>query len=116
MKKPQVTLFIDTADSQLTKISLEVGTERFIKTSHSRELKSQMVLPLIEALLDEHGVSFADLSAIKVTSQGTSFTGLRVGMAVAKTLGALLGIPVNGEKVTDKAQPLSYPQSKFDDK
>lgn len=58
---------------------------------HSEEL-----LPRIAALLAGAGLRPADLGAIVVGTGPGAFTGLRVGLATAKTLAHELGIPVTG--------------------
>lgn len=63
----------------------------FQKTSHD-------LVPLIEEALHENKLTFTDISEISVHTGPGSFTGLRVGIAVANTLGLLLGVPVNGKK------------------
>lgn len=78
---------IDT--SNIREATVTLGS--FHKTSHD-------LLPLIEEALRESNLALTDISEISVHSGPGSFTGLRVGIAVANTLGLLLGIPVNGEK------------------
>lgn len=87
-------LFIDTSEIATAKVTLG----EFTKVAESRKLKSQMVLPLIEELLKEHGYTFRDITEIQVATGPGSFTGLRVGATVANALGYLLGVPVNGKK------------------
>ncbi len=54
----------------------------------------EVIHPLLEQTLAEAGVSLSDLDAIAVT-QGPGLAGsLLVGVAVAKMLGVMLGIPV----------------------
>ena len=93
-----VVLHIDTSDMDTAKVAVVVGGERFEKTSQSRLLRSQMVLPLIETLLHEHTLKLSDVTAIMVMAGPGSFTGLRVGVAIANTLGSLLGVSVNGKR------------------
>ncbi len=93
-----VTLFIDTSAINTAKISLDIDGKRFEKTSKSKIMKSQMVLPMIEELLVQHKRKLTDITAITVTTGPGSFTGLRVGATVANALGYLLDIPVNGKK------------------
>lgn len=87
-------LFIDTSQVNFVK----VAADQFEKTSQSRIVKSQMVLPLVEELLREHNFKLSDITEISVVTGPGSFTGLRVGAAVANALGYLLGVPVNGKK------------------
>lgn len=91
-------LFIDTSAINTAKIALEIDGKRFKKTSESRVMKSQMVLPLIEELLKERNLTFRDITEISVATGLGSFTGLRVGATVANALGYLLDVPVNGKK------------------
>jgi tRNA threonylcarbamoyladenosine biosynthesis protein TsaB len=93
-----VTLFIDTSAINTAKIAVEIDRERHEKTSESKIVKSQMVLPLIEQILTEHKLKLTDITAITVATGPGSFTGLRVGATVANALGYLLDIPVNGKK------------------
>lgn len=58
---------------------------------HTREL-----LPQIERLLSLAGGTTSDLSAIGVGLGPGSFNGLRVGIAIAKSMSLALGIPIVG--------------------
>ena len=93
-----ITLFIDTSEINTAKVAVEIDGKRFEKVSESRVMKSQMVLPLIETLLNEQKVKFTDITEINVVTGPGSFTGLRVCATVANALGYLLDIPVNGKK------------------
>jgi len=91
-------LSIDTSAINTAKIVLEIDGKRFEKTSESKIMKSQMVLPMIEEILREHKLRLTDITAITVVTGPGSFTGLRVGATVANALGYLLHVPVNGKK------------------
>ncbi|MBI5619694.1 tRNA (adenosine(37)-N6)-threonylcarbamoyltransferase complex dimerization subunit type 1 TsaB [Candidatus Gottesmanbacteria bacterium] len=95
--KQNIILFINTSNQDTAKVSLEIDGKRYEKTSQSRVMKAQMVLPLIEELLKEHQMKPSDITEICVHVGPGSFTGLRVGMAVANMMGKLLNIPVNGK-------------------
>lgn len=97
MKSQSVTLHIDT--SMVNEAVVEVRRDgTVIKKIAHKGSRAQAILPLIEsALLEEH-LSLSDLSHITAVTGPGSFTGLRVGLAVANMLGALLDIPVNGNK------------------
>ncbi len=96
--KKDVTLSIDTSVMETASVAVVIGDDRFEKTSQSRIMKSQMVLPLIEDILFEHDLKFTDITKIQVAIGPGSFTGLRVGCAVANALGFLLHVPVNGKR------------------
>lgn len=91
-------LFIDTSAIDTAKIAIEIDGKRFEKTSESKIMKSQMVLPMIEEILAQHKLKLTDITAITVATGPGSFTGLRVGATVANALGYLLNVPVNGKK------------------
>ena len=94
----ETILIIDTSNSQETIVGLKInGKKHFLKGS-SKILKAQNVLPLIEKIIKKHCLKPKDLTAIRVNTGPGSFTGLRVGMAVANALAWALKIPVNGKK------------------
>ncbi len=97
-----MTLYIDTRSNQKTVVRL--GNKEFIK--NSTVWRSQVVLPMVAAMLRRQGATLTDITEIEVVDgsrlpagrQG-SFTGLRVGVSIANALGFVLKIPVNGKKV-----------------
>ncbi len=103
-------LFIDTSHIQEISVALEYGGKRYERKLPSRIARAQTVLPLTEELLKETGLSVHDIGEIVVSEGKESYTGVRVGFAIANTLGKLLGIPVNGKKALafPKEQPLHY--------
>lgn len=90
-----VIVFIDTSHQDTASVAVEISGKRYEKSSQSRVLKAQMVLPLIETLLGEHAIQLSDISEIRVYEGPGSYTGIRVGITVANALALLLGIPVN---------------------
>lgn len=96
MKK--VIVHIDTSRSQEARIEVSLDGRVFSKRAPDDGSRSQAVLPLIESLLTQHGVPLSDITEITVVTGPGSFTGIRVGFAVANMLATLLDIPVNGKK------------------
>lgn len=88
-------LHIDTSSAE--KITLKLNDEVFV--TEARQDKSQRLLPFIEECLATKGNTLRDLKEIDVFTGPGSFTGLRVGVAVAQSLGWSLGIPVNGNQM-----------------
>ncbi|OGM12579.1 tRNA (adenosine(37)-N6)-threonylcarbamoyltransferase complex dimerization subunit type 1 TsaB [Candidatus Woesebacteria bacterium RBG_16_39_8b] len=85
-------LYIDTSNSE--KIIVGFDNER-VETV-AREDKSQKLLPFIDELLRKQRMKIEDISEIEINTGPGSFTGLRVGVSVANTLGWVLGVLVNG--------------------
>lgn len=96
MKKEKVLLSIDTSDSNEVKVSVTHNEKVYERKEAMGKLKSQRLLPLIAETLKELRLSPTDITEIKVVTGPGSFTGLRVGVTIANTLGWILDIPVNG--------------------
>ena len=87
---------IDTTDNKAITVSLVKGEKEIVKKQQLDTRKAQVVLPMLEQLLHERNVQLQDLTGIEVNPGPGSFTGIRVGITIANTLGFLLQIPVNG--------------------
>ena len=85
-------LYIDTSNSE--KIIVGFDDER-VETV-AREDKSQKLLPFIDELLRKQRMKIENITEIEINTGPGSFTGLRVGVSVANTLGWVLGVLVNG--------------------
>lgn len=95
-------LFIDTKDQKKVVVSLKKDGEILSSVSEENQRGSQVLLPLIERILKDKNLEYKDLKGIEVEVGPGSFTGIRVGVSVANSLGFSLGIPVNGKKIEDK--------------
>lgn len=96
-KKKEVILHIDTRDNKKVNVSLAVNGKKISKTVPN-SWTSQSLLPSIDKLLGENKIKPESLTEIRVNTGPGSYTGIRVGIAVANALAYLLKIPVNGEK------------------
>jgi tRNA threonylcarbamoyl adenosine modification protein YeaZ len=63
---------------------------------HDRRAHAEQLMPLVRQLLADAGVAMAELTGIVVGVGPGPFTGLRVGVATALTLGEALGVGVRG--------------------
>lgn len=97
--KKNIILYINTSDNKKTEVAISFGGKKISKTAENN-WTSQVLLVLIDTLLKDHKLKLTDLTEIKVHTGPGSYTGLRVGAAVANTLSFLLKIPVNGKKDT----------------
>ncbi len=82
-------LYIDTSDRE--KIVVGLGEKRF--ETHAKEGASQKLLAFIDEVLKKESTSIEQITGIEVNTGPGSFTGLRVGVAVANALSWALGIP-----------------------
>ncbi len=97
-------LHINTKDQKIIKVSLKKAGKVVKSSSEANQFGSQVLLPLISKVLDREKMKFKDLESIEAEKGPGSFTGLRVGVAVANALGFALGIPVNGKKMETELQ------------
>lgn len=101
-----VTLLLDTSDNKKITVGLKIDEKKFIQTRRIDSNKTQIILPMIDKVLKRHSLKPKDLSEIKINVGPGSFTGLRVGLAIANALSFVLKIPINGNKVGDIILPI----------
>ena len=87
-------LFIDTHDELIT-IALKNNEDLFIKTKVSEYAHSVYTMPMIEEIFKENNLDIKDLNKIIVVNGPGSFTGIRIGLSIAKTLAYALKIDIN---------------------
>lgn len=104
LKEPlpkQLWLAFDTSTAQLT-TALVRGDEVL---GHVEEIAQQnhsiKLVPDIQALLEAHGVRIEDLQGIAAGYGPGSYTGVRIGVTVAKTLAWALQLPLLGISSTE---------------
>lgn len=57
---------------------------------------AEAVAPMVEAAMAEAGIAFGELERIAVTTGPGTFTGVRIGLSLARGFGVALNIPVVG--------------------
>lgn len=92
------TLIIDTSSNKVVKVGIRIDQKEDIIEQEIGLQKAQVVLPLIDQLLKKNKLQLEDIHRIEVNTGPGSFTGIRVGIAIANALGFSLNIPVNGNK------------------
>lgn len=94
----QKILFIDASSNREIIVKLKIDKKEYTIKRKIGKQKVQVVLPMINELLKKQGISLKDLTLIEVNTRHGSFTGIRVGMAIANALSFALKIPVRFEK------------------
>jgi len=97
-------LYLDT--SHANKSVIRLGNTVYEKSGEYG--MAQHVLEMIEGALESQNKKLKDITEIKVNTGPGSFTGLRVGVTVAQTLGWALGIRVNGKNMTHDTIAIKY--------
>ena len=87
-------LFIDTHASLIT-IALKNKKDLFVKTQESEYSHSIFTMPMIESIFKENNLDVHDLKKIIVVNGPGSFTGIRIGLSIAKTMAYALKIDIN---------------------
>jgi tRNA threonylcarbamoyladenosine biosynthesis protein TsaB len=96
VQNPGPVLGIDT--SAALSVALVDPTGAVLDCTNNSETRRHLedLAPAIERVLAEAGVRVSELTAIAAGTGPGPFTGLRIGLVTARTMGAVLGIPVWG--------------------
>lgn len=89
-------LALDTSSPAVTVAVHDGKTVLAERTTVDARRHTELVAPSIVGVLEEAGVGRSELTSIAVGVGPGAFTGLRIGLMTARTLGAVLEIPVNG--------------------
>ena len=92
-----VLLAFDTASPQVSVALLDDDGDVVAELVSAETMRhGEQLAPLIEQVLAEAGVTRLDVTAVAVGAGPGPFTGLRVGLVTARTLGFVLDVPVYG--------------------
>jgi tRNA threonylcarbamoyladenosine biosynthesis protein TsaB len=92
-------MILELDTTERSTINVSVVTENkgalSLRQESAHGSHAQALLPLIDRMVEQAGASIRDITAITVNSGPGSFTGTRVGVAVANALAFALDVPVN---------------------
>ncbi len=89
-------LAIDTATSAIAVAVHRPGSEPTTAVVVDARAHTELLAPLVERALRDAGAAVGDVTDIAVGTGPGPFTGLRVGLVTAMTMGYALGVPVHG--------------------
>ncbi|MGN5145751.1 tRNA (adenosine(37)-N6)-threonylcarbamoyltransferase complex dimerization subunit type 1 TsaB [Aeromonas veronii] len=88
-------LAVDTA-TEACSAALLVGDKLFSRWEEAPRDHTRKILPMVQAVLEDAGISLSDLNAIAFGRGPGSFTGVRIGISVAQGLAFGAGVPLIG--------------------
>jgi tRNA threonylcarbamoyl adenosine modification protein YeaZ len=93
------TLTLDTSDNKKIVVGLIVDGKKDIQTKEVAFNNTRIILLMVNEILKKYSLKPKDLNAIQVNIGPGSFTGLRVGLAIANAFSFVLKIPINEGKI-----------------
>ena len=87
-------LFIDSATTNLVVAIINEGRIAYIYNNNDGHDTSSKMMPVLAEAFDKAGLKPQDIDKIFVVTGPGSFTGIRVGLTVAKTMAYTLNIPI----------------------
>ncbi|MEU4782206.1 tRNA (adenosine(37)-N6)-threonylcarbamoyltransferase complex dimerization subunit type 1 TsaB [Micromonospora sp. NPDC023633] len=95
-----LVLVVDSSTPAVTAALVEVAADGVVTRAHrctvDARAHGELLAPQVDAVLAEAGARPADLGAIVAGLGPGPFTGLRVGLVTAATIGQVLGVPTYG--------------------
>ena len=92
-------LYIDTRDNQRIVVRLEKNGHVFEEESIANKDRAQAALPLVEKVLSRAKMRSSHVNEINVETGPGSFTGLRVGIAIANALAFSSQVRINRKRL-----------------
>ncbi len=87
-------LFIDSATTNLVVAIINEGKIAYIYDNNDGHDTSSKMMPVLSEAFENAGLKPQDIDKIFVVTGPGSFTGIRVGLTVAKTMAYALNIPI----------------------
>ena len=91
-------LALDTSMAACSACVYDAGPGRVLASRHAfmERGQAEALAPMVQETMASAGVAFKDLARIAVTTGPGTFTGVRIGLAMARGLGVALNIPITG--------------------
>ena len=90
----KISLFIDTSTKYLC-VGIAKDNKVIYKVQEEAlQKQSELTIPFLQKALAEVNISLNDIDEVNVTIGPGSFTGIRIGMCVAKVLASMKNIPL----------------------
>lgn len=89
-------LALDTSAAVAVSLTDDDGALLAERSDAQQRHHAELLAPMIAAVLADAGVDRRELTSVVVGTGPAPFTGLRVGLVTARTLGLALGIPARG--------------------
>ena len=80
--------------TEFCSVALDLGEQSFHQEELAERRHSEILLPMVQALLSEAGLALQQIDAIAFGAGPGSFTGLRIACGVAQGLAYAIGLPV----------------------
>ncbi|MBR3210171.1 MAG: tRNA (adenosine(37)-N6)-threonylcarbamoyltransferase complex dimerization subunit type 1 TsaB [Bacilli bacterium] len=87
-------LFINTATTNLVVAILIEGKIIYLYNNNDGNDTSSKIMPILDEAFSKSKITINDIDKIFVVNGPGSFTGIRVGLTIVKTIGYCLNIPV----------------------
>ncbi len=89
-----ISLFLDTSTKYLC-IGIAKDHKVIYKLQQeAAKQQSELTIPFLSKALNENGLTLNDVDEVNVTIGPGSFTGIRIGMCIAKVLASMKNIPL----------------------
>ncbi len=94
MHLPDSTILAIDSSTGVASIALVHAGHVFERSLDAPNTQAAELVPCIEAILSEANIAYDQLEGLAATVGPGSFTGIRIGLAVARTLASQLSLPV----------------------
>ncbi len=88
------TLYIDTHSNKITMILYKEKKILYKREENTSSNHSENTMPILMEVLKKANIETTDLNEIIVVNGPGSFTGIRIGVTIAKTLAYTVNIPI----------------------